>query len=332
MKRTCILLSAALACHAALFAQGRSATAAFQPADSLAARGRGGLPGAAPIPRAETGKPFSATATTRTTQTLPDGTHLTQTTVVQQYRDAEGRLRIEVEGDPDGPAVTIRDPVAGAAWRLDTTHKTAEKLATITAATPAIAGGGVVAGRGGGRGGATTPAPTRASNSGPGSEELGTLTINGVPATGTRTTAIVPVGAIGNDREMRIVNERWFSPDLNLLIKSVNTDPRFGTTTYDLTNISRQPPDASLFRVPADYKSQSLSTPLLGVVEAIQFTGLNRAKAASTIRVGEMYDKEAVAKDLEALWKSGQFSDIQVKTEPGTRGGIILRYIVTEKP
>ena len=69
------------------------------------------------------------------------------------------------------------------------------------------------------------------------------MTVNGVPARGTRITTVVPLGAIGNDREFRSVNERWFSSDLNLLIKSINTDPRFGTTTYELTNISRQPPD-----------------------------------------------------------------------------------------
>jgi hypothetical protein len=74
-------------------------------------------------------------------------------------------------------------------------------------------------------------------------EDLGTMTVNGVPARGTRITTVVPLGAIGNDREFRSVNERWFSSDLNLLIKSINTDPRFGTTTYELTNISRQPPD-----------------------------------------------------------------------------------------
>ena len=84
-------------------------------------------------------------------------------------------------------------------------------------------------------------------------ENLGTANVNGVQATGTRTTTVVPAGAIGNDREFRSVTERWFSPELNLLIKSVSADPRFGTTTYELTNISRQPPDASLFKVPGDY-------------------------------------------------------------------------------
>lgn len=31
------------------------------------------------------------------------------------------------------------------------------------------------------------------------------------------------------------------------------TEPRFGTTVYQLSNISREEPDASLFQVPSDY-------------------------------------------------------------------------------
>jgi len=34
---------------------------------------------------------------------------------------------------------------------------------------------------------------------------------------------------------------------------SKRSDPRFGDTTYTLTNIQRQEPAASLFAVPSDY-------------------------------------------------------------------------------
>jgi hypothetical protein len=85
-------------------------------------------------------------------------------------------------------------------------------------------------------------------------EDLGMMTVNGVPARGTRITTVIPMGAIGNDREFRSVDERWYSPDLNVLVKSVSTDPRFGTTTREMTNINRANPDRSLFEVPADYK------------------------------------------------------------------------------
>jgi len=36
-------------------------------------------------------------------------------------------------------------------------------------------------------------------------------------------------------------------------VKSTRTDPRFGNTTYSVTNIQRTEPAASLFTVPADY-------------------------------------------------------------------------------
>jgi hypothetical protein len=84
-------------------------------------------------------------------------------------------------------------------------------------------------------------------------EDLGMLQQNGVSAQGTRTTITIPVGQIGNNREIKVVNERWYSQDLQMIVKSINSDPRFGTTTYDLKNISRSNPDASLFQIPGDY-------------------------------------------------------------------------------
>jgi hypothetical protein len=84
-------------------------------------------------------------------------------------------------------------------------------------------------------------------------ESLGTQTMNGVAAEGTRTTHTIAAGQIGNDKAIQIVFERWYSPDLQLVVKSTRTDPRFGTTTYSLTNVQRTEPAASLFTVPSDY-------------------------------------------------------------------------------
>jgi hypothetical protein len=63
----------------------------------------------------------------------------------------------------------------------------------------------------------------------------------------------IPKGDIGNDRELKVVTERWTSEDLQMLIKSVNTDPRYGDTTYELTGISLSAPAPSLFQIPSDY-------------------------------------------------------------------------------
>jgi hypothetical protein len=279
MNRTYLLFLAGIACSAALLAQQLA-----QQTQSLEAvaggRGWRGINIMPPL-RAETGKPFSATVTSQTVQTLMDGTRVSTTTTTMQYRDAEGRVRTEMtqSGGPSGEPVkiiTIRDPVAGVTYRLDPAKRTADKIMMAGArgrpmgvgGEAAVAGAGARGGRGGG---ALLPTPTRApevwnqyltsyyevaaaaKSANDRIEDLGTMSINGVPAHGTRITNVVPVGAIGNDREFRSVSERWFSDELNLLIKSVNTDPRFGTTTYELTNISRQPPDPSLFQPPADY-------------------------------------------------------------------------------
>jgi TonB family protein len=84
-------------------------------------------------------------------------------------------------------------------------------------------------------------------------ESLGRQTIEGVEADGTRTTVTIPAGAIGNERAIQIVSERWYSPELQTVVMTKHSDPRFGETTYRLTNISRADPDRSLFEVPAGF-------------------------------------------------------------------------------
>jgi hypothetical protein len=85
-------------------------------------------------------------------------------------------------------------------------------------------------------------------------EDLGTQTIEGVPATGTRVTITIPAGHIGNERPIEIVDERWYSKDLQAFVMTRHSDPRSGETVYRLTDISRTEPDHSLFQVPADYE------------------------------------------------------------------------------
>jgi hypothetical protein len=66
-------------------------------------------------------------------------------------------------------------------------------------------------------------------------------------------TNTIPAGAIGNNRDIQEVNERWYSKDLQMMVKTINSDPRFGITTYEMTNISQAAPDAGLFMIPAGY-------------------------------------------------------------------------------
>ncbi|MGH9882249.1 MAG: hypothetical protein ACRD6N_12505, partial [Pyrinomonadaceae bacterium] len=92
-------------------------------------------------------------------------------------------------------------------------------------------------------------------------ESLGKQNIEGVEAEGTRTTVTIPAGEIGNEREIEIVSERWYSPELQTIVMSRHSDPRFGENTYRLTNINRTEPARSLFEVPADYTVKEAPKP-----------------------------------------------------------------------
>jgi hypothetical protein len=92
--------------------------------------------------------------------------------------------------------------------------------------------------------------------------DLGTQNIEGVQASGTRVTFTIPAGEIGNERAIDIVDERWFSKDLQVVVMTRRSDPRTGETIYRLTNIDRSEPAHSLFEVPADYVLKDTTTAL----------------------------------------------------------------------
>jgi hypothetical protein len=78
--------------------------------------------------------------------------------------------------------------------------------------------------------------------------------MEGVFVTGVRTTRTIPAGQIGNEKPISIVTEVWTSPDLKTIVYSKRSDPRTGEQIFQLTNITRNEPDASLFAVPAGFK------------------------------------------------------------------------------
>lgn len=208
------------------------------------------------------GAPFSATATSETTSTLQDGSVLHRTSQISMYRDSLGRSRREATFTGFGPLtasggtkkmVMISDPVAGVHFMLDDAQKVAHKSAMHTRGGNAATADSApqFAGKMQGREQQEEAAGLLKK------ESLGTQTINGVVAEGTRTTHTIPAGQIGNEKPLQVVTERWYSADLQILLKSTRTDPRFGTTTYTVTNLQRTEPAATLFSVPADYTVQA---------------------------------------------------------------------------
>jgi hypothetical protein len=85
-------------------------------------------------------------------------------------------------------------------------------------------------------------------------ESLGMRDIDGYMAAGKRTTISIPVGQVGNDRQIEIVEEQWEAVELKVLLRSKHSNPISGEIEYRLTKLSRGEPSRSLFTVPSGYR------------------------------------------------------------------------------
>jgi hypothetical protein len=192
-----------------------------------------------------TGAPFSAVQVTTHQRTLADGNAIQEQEQTKLFRDSQGRVReettwTEADGRGSRTVVTISDPVAKVVRRLNPRSKTYTE--------DAIGEPGPRGARGHAAGGQRMHGDFNAVK-----EDLGTQTINGVQATGTRVTHTIATGAVGNEQPIQIVRETWVSSDLRVPVTIKVTDPLHGTTTTQLTGITRAEPDAALFQTPADY-------------------------------------------------------------------------------
>jgi len=222
------------------------------------------------------GAPYSATISNESVQTLADGNRIVQSNSGETARDSQGRTRQDAPLPAIGNLsaanaphlVFLMDPVAKASYTLNLTDKTAQK---ITVPSGGAAG---VSAPGPGRvfftqiasaapaGGPPLPPPPIGvvkilggeESAQVSTEDLGTQTMEGLLVTGVRTTHTIPAGEIGNEKPITTVTEVWTSPDLKTIVYSKRSDPRMGEQTFKLTNIVRGEPDASLFRVPPDFK------------------------------------------------------------------------------
>ncbi len=83
---------------------------------------------------------------------------------------------------------------------------------------------------------------------------LGTRNIEGVSATGTRTTRTINPGTMGNDKPIVSISDTWVATELKVTVLSETDDGQEGHSTMKLVNVVRGEPSAALFVVPADYK------------------------------------------------------------------------------
>jgi hypothetical protein len=193
------------------------------------------------------GKPFSSEFSAETTQVLGDGNRITHKITARLYRDKEGRTRRDSQlarlgpwsAGANGPIelTFLQDPVAGVGYTLNPRVKTANKyeLRRAPAELPVER--------------PLSKAPYGAQRS-----SLGTRVIEGIEATGIRDTLTIPAGRMGNAKPIELSYERWYSPELKLLVLSRYSDPRFGETVYRVVNLRREEPDPTLFSIPSSYR------------------------------------------------------------------------------
>jgi len=201
------------------------------------------------------GCPVSAHIEVERNQTLADGTHIQTNTKAHSYRDSLGRIRYEsyapvyiAKDVPEAPnMVVIYDPVAGFGYTLMEQTAIAYRSKLPEKTTPS--GVAEQPQR------AASSASPPAQDAGPKTvvEHLGTQRMEGLPATGTRTTKTIPAGMEGNDRDLTVVWQVWIAKDMGVTLLEKRSDPRSGDRETRLMNLERSEPDATLFQVPAEY-------------------------------------------------------------------------------
>lgn len=215
--------------------------------------------------------PYQADIVNESIEHLADGNVIQNSHISKIARDSQGRTRTEETIDKIGPwssnsgqrtMIFISDPVAKVSYVLHPEDKTAEKLpehgfartfhtrSDEKSLTIGVAGGPektLTIQNADAPGVPAEPANDRKV------EDLGTQQINGVPATGKRVTLTIPANTIGNQLPIVSTNETWYSPELKTIVQSKRDDPRFGESTFSLTNIQKGEPPADLFQVPGDY-------------------------------------------------------------------------------
>lgn len=223
------------------------------------------------------GAPYTATASTEMTQVLGDGNRIVNKTSASLARDSQGRTRREETMGMVGPwqvngpkLVFISDPNSQTNYVLDPAKQTASVLKGMVPGglppmPPPPGGPSAEIGYRAGPGSNVTfiqkgPGPDQPEDAK--SESLGVQSMEGVSVEGKRVTRVIPAGQIGNVQPIETVSEIWFSPDLQMVIMSKHSDPRFGETTYQLTGIQRAEPDHSLFEVPPGYTVQNMPGPM----------------------------------------------------------------------
>jgi hypothetical protein len=199
--------------------------------------------------RVVTGEPYSAVRTSSFVQTLANGSTINRTTSTQEARDSSGRIyratQVTSGTGSERTMYSVFDPVnhLTTAWNSNTKQAVVTHLPNIDAQAQSR----------GAQSEGTAAASFHRHGPTPQVQQLGTKTIAGVDAAGTRSTVTFPAGTFGNSQAIVVTRERWVSADLGITVSETESDPRTGTRTTTVNSIQRSEPDAALFQAPQGY-------------------------------------------------------------------------------
>jgi len=210
-----------------------------------------------PVPNA----PFSATVHLERTQIQPDGSAVQLWSVREIARDDRGRIYNEfrplvpasVKDVPPVTVIHLYDPQnrmteylypANKTYRMMMLNRPPATDTTEDFASPT---------------GAAAPA-----NQFTHQDDLGYRTMEGLQVHGVRVTQTLPAAESGTGQDVVVTDEYWYSEALRVNLATKHDDPRTGSVTMTVTQISRTEPSAALFGVPADYTMAGLAAPAAG--------------------------------------------------------------------
>lgn len=236
-----------------------------------------------------TNAPFTAEIVTEKSQLLPDGNQIAQKSTRRTFRDSAGRMRNEILDDKGQTAyVHIIDQGEKVQYTLlpqrktgtrvnlaDMTGKTAEELrAAVAERSKTVAPGErfeVISNVRVATPGKAVPATIERVAQLAGAEladrkwaaqattsSLGSREIEGVKADGTATSYTIPAGEIGNQKPITVTTEKWYSPELQIILSMKRSDPRTGETGYRVVNLKRGEQPKTLFTLPEGYQVTDL--------------------------------------------------------------------------